>query len=241
MYALDAHTLSYTHNSAMYPRLQAAGSSSTAWEDESFEPQLGGCVALEALLLSSPALNPHTLLRSLGEALPTLRTLALPQVRRVTDDWAFPAVNQSCSSIAYPTPIKTTQCFNTRVTTTCREVLSAINAALPYLKELDLRGCNWVTERGLLGWVQATTSGGGGGGGGKEPQAGEQQHQKQEQRREQQGPPASLRRLIVDARFARQPELRAAFAGYSSGAGQESVGIELVAWEEVGLIIRHDR
>lgn len=238
------------HDRALYPRLQTAVSGSStsttsnsttssgsgsgsapgvSWEDEAFEPHLEGCVALESLLLSSPALGPATLLPSLGRHLPTLRTLALPQ------------------------------CFNARVTTTCREVLSGVSAAFPYVHELDLRGCNWLSDKGLLGWVmregrgsnsRSSSSGGGGGvGRGAQPIKQQQLHQQQQQRGAQ-GPPPALRRLMVDARIAQQEELRGVFAAYRprpsrgggggvgmgmEGGGKEkgAGGIALVGWADV--------
>ena len=238
-----------THDRALYPRLQTAvsGSSSSSttssgatsssgsgsapdvsWEDEAFEPHLEGCVALESLLLSSPALGPASLFPSLGRHLPTLRTLALPQ------------------------------CFNARVTTTCKEVLSGVSAAFPYVHELDLRGCNWLSDKGLLGWVMpegrgssSRSSSGGGGGVGKGAQPiKQQQHHQQQQQRGAQGPPPALRRLVVDARIAQQEELRGVFAAFRprpsrgggggvrmgmEGGGKEkgAGGIALVGWADV--------
>ncbi len=231
---LTLHAPRTTKNNtrAMYPRLQTAATETTtaqrqpqqqpqrqalqpgvSWEDEAFEPQLEGCIALDALLLSSPALHPDTLLPALGRHLPTLRHLALPQ------------------------------CFNARVTTTCREVLvGGITASLPYVQELDLRGCNWVSEKGLLGWAGAVGAAVGGA-------KGEERKVKPPpppQQQQQQGPPPALRRLVVDARLAGQAELVTAFAGCERaarrghqlaalGLGEKGPGpgIALVSWEGV--------
>ncbi len=106
------------------------------------------------------------------------------------------------------------RCFNADVTTSAKEVLQGIGRACGYVQELDLRGCQWLSEKSLLGWAGASAAKEGGG-----------------------GPPPALRRLYLDKRLlVKGHALRTAFWEVKRGEGEEKRkkevgGIEVRAWE----------
>lgn len=61
----------------MYPRLQQLPQTAS-WEDPALEPQLGGCIALKSLLVSSPSLTPACV-GGIGRHLSTVTSLAFPR------------------------------------------------------------------------------------------------------------------------------------------------------------------
>eukprot|EP00624_Nannochloropsis_granulata_P007815 evm.model.NODE_9677_length_9592_cov_31.903254.5 len=214
---------------AIFPRLGQL-SPTASWEDTTQEPQLGGCVLLQSLLVSSPGLTPQCV-EGIGRHLTTVRRLALPR------------------------------CFNADVTTTAKEVLSVVGASCGYVQELDLRGCHWLSEKSLVGWVnvggKAATAaaamvgiGGIDGRGGKEGEGrrvvvgGSEGRNKGMARvlefdgpTADRGPPAALRRLYLDKRLANAEVVRRAFAEVGgdcergSGSRETTGVIEVSVWE----------
>jgi len=224
---------------AMFPRLRQLPTTAS-WEDATLEPQLGGCVLLQSLLVSSPRLTPLCV-EGVGRHLTTVRSLALPR------------------------------CFNANVTTTAKDVLSIVGASCGYVQELDLRGCHWLSEKSLVGWVgvagKTAAAVAAGGGGGKVGGGGNGRGVKEEGEggrlvlggREggsgrmtrvlafdgpapECGPPAALHRLYLGRRLANAEVVRRAFAermGCENGSEIESRKtssgmIEVSAWEEGG-------
>lgn len=234
---------------AMFPRLRQLPTTAS-WEDATLEPQLGGCVLLQSLLVSSPRLTPWCV-KGIGRHLTTVRSLALPR------------------------------CFNANVTTTAREVLSIVAASCGYVQELDLRGCQWLSEKSLVEWARvggsstaaapATAARGGkiGGGSGGNGRTGGYEGQEGKggrmmlggkEREEERvllarvmafdgpapidgGPPQALRRLYLDKELAKREGICFVFAsmrdGVSGGeSGSESRkglrSIEVCTWEAGG-------
>jgi len=214
---------------AMFPRLRQLPTTAS-WEDATLEPQLGGCVPLQSLLVSSPRLTPLCV-EGIGRHLTTVRSLAIPRCFNAN---VTTTANEVLSIVG----------------ASCGYVQELDLRGCHWLSEKSLVGWRGVTAAVSAGAVAGKL--GGGGSGRREKIEGEGRRLVMggwEGGRGRMafdgpapdcGPPAALRRLYLDRRLANAEVVRRAFAevrgdGEGGSEGRKTSGtIEVCVWEAEG-------